>query len=394
MDRPLNILYIDSGPVYDQTSNSGIERKKLAQINELKKIGNVTRLNYDLEVKSDFFKKFLRRVPFFLNSIFYTNLEEYITDVNIVYFRRNLIDGYVIRLLERIKNKNTNSLIFLELPTYPYDNELSGLPNFPLLVKEKWNRRKLYKYVDRVVLVSSRENIVFRMSTITTINGIDFNSIKVRKIQSSKPNEIHTIIVGNFTFYHGIDRIINGIINYYTIKENKKNKIHVHIIGSGKDINSHKERCKKAKVEEYVHFYGSLSFKEVNEIYDKVSIGINSLGRHRIRGLKIDASIKSHEYGAKGLPVVTEEGIPIDYIPKDYPYVLTVPADDSPLDFNSIVNFHNRIYENSDPQEVALRIREIAENKCGAEEMMRPVLDYYREYVKEVNDESICLSAT
>jgi hypothetical protein len=36
MSTSLNITYIDFGPAYGQNGNSGIERKKLAQINELR----------------------------------------------------------------------------------------------------------------------------------------------------------------------------------------------------------------------------------------------------------------------------------------------------------------------------------------------------------------------
>jgi hypothetical protein len=294
----------------------------------------------------------------------------------------------MIRLLDEVRKKNPKATILFEIPTFPYDKEMKGVYNYPLLLKEKWNRKKLYRFVDRIVLVTSKESNIFGIPTIQSLNGIDFSATTLRKICPIKDNEIHAIIVGNFSFYHGIDRIIEGIITYYNSSINQKPDIYIHIVGSGKEIKAYQEKCKKEKIDKYVIFYGSLSFEDVNRVYDKVSIAINSIARHRVTGTKYDSSIKSREYGAKGLPVITEEGIPIDYLPDDYPYVMNVPSDDSPVDFTSVVKFHESIYGCRSPQEIAHEIREIAEDRCSSEVMMSPVLDYIKREKTICDDET------
>lgn len=378
MIATLKIVYIDFGIVYESNSNSGIERKKLSQIIELEKIGSVKRLTFSPQGKNGILRKLSRRLPFFPSMFPYTINNNVISDIDVVYLRRACIDSFMIRLLNQIRKINPKVIILFEIPTFPYDKEIRGINNYPLLLKEKWNRKKLYKFVDRIVLVTSKENKIFGIPTIQSLNGIDFCTIALRKINHFDYNEIHAIIVGNFTFYHGIDRIIEGMINYCNSSIKQKPEVYIHIVGSGKEIEAYQEECKKAKIDKYVVFYGSLCIQDVNRVYDKVSIAINSIARHRVTGTNIDSSIKSREYGAKGLPVVTEEGIPIDYLPRDYPYVLTIPADDSPLDVFSIINFHRSIYENKNPEIVAQEIRSIAENRCSSEAMMRPILEYIK----------------
>ncbi|WP_321300397.1 hypothetical protein [uncultured Sphaerochaeta sp.] len=383
MITKLNITYIDFGPAYGQNSNSGIERKKLAQIKELSKLGNVKRLAYSPKGKRGVFKEATRMLPFAPSMFYFKYCPEKLDGVDIVYYRKAYIDRYAIKLLREIKRRNPKCIILFEIPTYPYDKEKSGLIRIPLMLKEKWNRRKLHKFVDRIVLVTSKEKEVFRIPTITSLNGIDFDYNTIRKIKAVDTEEVHAIMIGNFTFYHGIDRIIDGLITYYSNHFPDQKDFIVHIVGSGVGVKGYLEKCANAHLEEKIIFHGSLPFEEVNKVYDEVSIAINSIGRHRVTGTKFDSSIKSREYGAKGLPVVTEAGIPIDYLPDDYPFVLHVPADESPLDIESVMRFHERVYKDTSPQEIARKIRSIAESRCNAEAMMKPVLDYCEECFKE-----------
>jgi hypothetical protein len=376
MSTSLNITYIDFGPAYGQNGNSGIERKKLAQINELSKLGDVKRLTYSPKGKRGVLKEASRMLPFAPSMFYFKYCPEKLDGVDIVYYRKAYIDRYAIKLLREIKRKNPKCIILFEIPTYPYDKEKSGFIRMPLMLKEKWNRRKLYKFVDRIVLVTSKEKEVFRIPTITSLNGIDFNYITIRNIKGLDAGEVHAIMIGNFTFYHGIDRIIDGLIKYYSNPFPGQKDFILHIVGSGVGVKGYLEKCANAHLEEKIIFHGSLPLEEVNKVYDEVSIAINSIGRHRVTGTNVDSSIKSREYGAKGLPVVTEAGIPIDYLPDDYPFVLHIPADESPLDIESVIRFHDRVYKNTSPQAVAYGIRLIAESRCNSEAMMKPVLDY------------------
>ena len=61
------------------------------------------------------------------------------------------------------------------------------------------------------------------------------------------------------------------------------------------------------------------------------------MARHRSNITKIK-TLKNREYAARGLGFVYSE---IDDDFETMPYIIKAPADDSPLDINSIVDFYN-----------------------------------------------------
>ncbi len=142
MITKLNITYIDFGPAYGQNSNSGIERKKLAQIKELSKLGVVKRLTYSPKGKRGVLKEASRMLPLAPSMFYFKYCPEKLDGVDIVYYRKAYIDRYAIKLLREIKRRNPKCIILFEIPTYPYDKEKSGFLRFPLLLKDRWNRKK------------------------------------------------------------------------------------------------------------------------------------------------------------------------------------------------------------------------------------------------------------
>lgn len=380
----LSIAYIDFGDRFDPNGTSGIERKKLAQIHELEKLGTVKRLAFNPKRKRTMLGNFSRLLPFFSSTFFFAYDVKQLDGLDVVYFRKpSYIDRYTIKLLKDIKKQNPKCLILFEIPTYPYDKEKVGVIKYPLLVKDRWNRRMLQKYVDRIVLVTSKERTIFNIPSICTMNGIDFENTLLREVSPIEQKSIHAIIIANFEFWHGLDRIIGGLTQYYSAWNEEKPKFTLHIVGDGPGIEKIKQQCKENGIEKYVLLHGSLSFTEINKVYNQVSLAINSIGRHRITGTRIDSSIKSREYAAKGLPIITERGIPIDYVPENYPYVLEIPADESLLDIESIIAFHDRIYTGNNPVVIADDIRAFAKDRCSSEAMMRPVLTYVREILSK-----------
>jgi hypothetical protein len=384
MKTNLSIAYIDFGDRFDPNGTSGIERKKLSQIFELEKLGEVKRFAFSPKRKKSLLGNVSRTLPFFPSTFFFTYDEKQFAGLDVVYFRKPAyIDRYTIKLLKDIKKQSPKCLILFEIPTYPYDKEKTGLGKYPLLEKDRWNRRKLQKYVDRIVLVTSKERNIFNIPTICTMNGIDFENTLLREVSPIEQKSIHAIIIANFEFWHGLDRIIGGLIQYYSAWNEEKPKFTLHIVGDGPGIEKIKQQCKENGIEKYVLLHGSLSFTEITKVYNQVSLAINSIGRHRITGTRIDSSIKSREYAAKGLPIITEKGISIDYVPENYPYVLEIPADESLLDIESVIAFHDRIYTGNDPVVIADNIRTFAKDRCSSEAMMQPVLTYAREILSK-----------
>jgi len=376
MKTQLNTVYIDFGNPYANINNSGIERKKLAQIKELNKLGEVNRYTYTSRSKNRFLWNFLRRLPFFPSNLLYVVNIGSIINVDIVYIRRSLIDGFVINLLKKIRKKNPKSLILFEIPTYPYDQEMRGFFNYPLLLKEKWNRRKLYKYTNRIVLVASERSLIFKVPTLSILNGIDFSLTPLRKIKEINDNSVHGIIVGNFAYWHGLDRLIGGIKAYYKNSYYERNFV-LHVVGPTNKVITMDREIEQLVKGGHLYFYGRLSFHDLEKIYDKVTIAFETFGLHRRSLGQISSSIKSREYGAKGLPIVSSSKI--DYIPQNYPFFLQVPEDDSPVNIQEVLGFYDRIYL-GDKEKIAFKIREFAKDRCSSEAMMKPVLEFCQNY--------------
>jgi hypothetical protein len=127
----------------------------------------------------------------------------------------------------------------------------------------------------------------------------------------------------------------------------------------------------------HVKIYGKLGLNDVEDVYNKVSLSFEAFGVHRRSLSQISSSIKSREYGAKGLPIIS--GCQIDYMPEEYPYFYRVKEDETPVDIGSVIEFHDRIYATG-YEEVAKEIREFTQTRCSSEAMMKPVLDYCLEY--------------
>ena len=108
-------------------------------------------------------------------------------------------------------------------------------------------------------------------------------------------------------------------------------------------------------------------------IYRECTVGLDVLGGHR-KDYPISSSLKSREYGAYGLSVLTSS--PIDYLPSDCPYQFVMPYDDSPVDFEAFLAAYHRLYDGKDPNAVAAEIRDFAQARCDMSITMKPVADW------------------
>lgn len=375
MNVPKQIVYIDFGEAHAGEGSSGIERKKQAQIKELGKLGEVRRLTFSPKKKRGFFGNFSRMLPFSPSMFFIQIDEESLKNIDIVYFRKPAyIDRYTIKLLKLIRKLNPKCLILFELPTYPYDKEKRGAVKYPLLLKDRWNRKKLHRYVNRIVLVVSTEPVVFEVPTITIFNGIDFSKIQQREIIDTG-DDIHAVIVGNFEFWHGLDRLIDGMKEYYRNTANTR-KFILHVVGPTERVIDAGDREIIDLVNQGVlYLYGKLPLHEVEVVYDKVSLAFSSLGIHRIGINSVNSSVKSREYSAKGLPIISDSKI--DFIPDGYKYFLKIPADNSAIRIQGIITFHDAVYSKQSSI-IATEIRTFAQAHCSSSAMMKPVLEYCR----------------
>lgn len=298
---------------------------------------------------------------------------------DVLYIRYSSADMEFLKFLEKSKKNNRAIKIILELPTYPFDRELAGkgikiLIKKYLLYKDKFFQGYLRKYVD-VITTFSEHKEIFGIPTIKIVNGIDFDEVTILKrdaLQVATDSVIHCIAVSSMSFWHGYDRIIEGLINYY--KTSKTYDIYLHIVGDGPELSKYKENVAKNHLEKKIIFYGLKTGEQLDEIYNLCDIALESLGRHR-SGIYLSSSLKSREYAAKGLPIVSS--CQIDVFPFDsYPYIKQVDENDMPINVEEIINFYKDIYSNKDKETVHRQIRNTARNYCDMDITIEPIINY------------------
>lgn len=288
-----------------------------------------------------------------------------------VYSRYQLCDLYYLKILKLLKKHGAR--IIVEIPTYPYDEERpAGILWWGLYSMDKVLRCFLHNYADRILTYSDEENI-FSLPTIRTSNGVDLDSICEVSPKADPNGIINIIAVAGLAKWHGYDRFLRGLGEYYRANPKPDRIIHFHIAGDGPVRGQYEAIVKEYGIEEYVTFYGMLYGKKLDELYDKCQIGIENLGFHRCSVNKV-STIKSKEYAAKGIPFITSCDVDLF---KDEDFVLSFDPDESDIDINRVIAFNDRLYKGTDRQKTADRIREIAAKRASVHVTLKPVDDFF-----------------
>lgn len=274
-----------------------------------------------------------------------------------------------IKFLKKIKEKNIK--VIVEIPTYPYDKELvhkDMIRQIKYFIERKY-REKMRNYVDKIITFSNDDEI-FGIKTVKISNGIDPNEISIinKKIKRSI-NEINFIGVAGIAFWHGFDRFILSIVEYY--KNNPKEIVKFHIVGDGnkETVNALKNLVKENQLEDYVIFYGYKAGKKLDEIYNKSNIGVGSLGAYRKKIYKSSA-LKSREYCGKGIPFVLGE---LDDSFLECKFVYNVLNDNSLFSIKEIIEWYKNLNMTSE------EIRKYAENNLSWDIQMKKVIEGIKE---------------
>ena len=137
---------------------------------------------------------------------------------------------FLVRFFKQLKCAGIKAVT--EIPTYPYDKEFTGSSDWNMkldLWLDKLYRCKLYRQQNAVVTFSDAEDI-FGQRTIRISNGVDFDSIPLHQPSTiyDQSSAIHLIGVAEVHFWHGFDRLIAGIGEYY--KQGGKREVYFHIL--------------------------------------------------------------------------------------------------------------------------------------------------------------------
>ncbi|WP_172412923.1 glycosyltransferase [Leuconostoc lactis] len=299
------------------------------------------------------------------------------SDYDVEYYRRPRVsfDQGFIEFLEDRQKKNPNAIRLLEIPTFPYDQERSGIIGKTMLFKDRIWRKKLKKFFSAIVTYSDDKEI-FGLPTINVSNGINFNSIKIKRtrFRTIDDNKINLIAVASLEKWHGYDRVIHGMHNYYLNKNIESPEVNMYIVGSGKPKI---EKALHKLVDEYqlnshIFFTGKKMGKELDDLFEDSDIAIDSLGRHR-SNVFYNSSLKGKEYIARGLPSISGVRTELDN-ESNFPFYFRVPADETPVNIQEIVDFYYKIVLQE--TNVSKKIRDFGQTKFDMNTAVQPIIDY------------------
>ncbi|MFB0908786.1 MAG: hypothetical protein QMB03_11025 [Spirosomataceae bacterium] len=359
--------------------NSGIRKKVFAQVKALQRHG--------LEVDVVYFennKVFIvgdncnttfeanGKIQFlsFLYGGFLEKLD--VKSYRYVYIRHFLTNPLFLNLLSKFKKSNAGMKIFMEIPTYPYRFECADRP----LVKRLglWIDERCLpffkNYIDRIVTFSAEKEI-FGIPTILTDNGIDIEQFPMIPKAAFDGKTIHLFGLANVQKWHGYDRIIEGLKLYYS--ENPNVDVVFDIGGNGSEISRLKELVLLYGLTDKVVFHGFVSGEGLTALFEQTHVGVGSFGMHRIGVADGQTStLKAREYAARGLPIVL--GHQDRGFPGDFPYLLELPAVESPVNIQQIVDFYLNVQPSDYPQEM----NAYAEQRLTWFVNFKPVVNAYR----------------
>jgi len=370
--KGMKCLYWSSQNV---NNNDGVSNKIKAHIKSLQHLMFNTYLLYDV-CKGNNSIYYLNDSEFFVQSntrfihrlckiILFIKLYRFVkkTNVKLIYIRYGAdADFLLIKWLSKCKRDGCK--IMLEIPTYPYDGEFVNLTKKQIKYRrrEVYYRNKLKDCIDCIV-TTSNSNPIFGVKTINISNGIDIDTIPVSKA-IKMTDTVNLIAVAHIAFWHGFDRLIKGINNYYSNKPTIN--VNLTIVGGGHSdvIEELALMVKSYQLENHIELIGPKMGAELDAVFVGKHMAVGCLACHR-KGITEVKSLKNVEYATRGIPFMySENNTDFD----DAPYVLKVPADDSDIDINSIIDFLSK-YDLS-PQYVRNSVSHLSWN-CQFEKMIK-----------------------
>lgn len=137
-------------------------------------------------------------------------------EADVYYIRFSAGDFYFIRFLKQLRKNNPTAKIVMELSDYPTTcymtiSLLYKIVYFPLIIKDLIARKYYRKYINRIATLEPIKKI-YGIKTLSFRNGIDVESVKMKKACHSK--KIKIIAVAAMFNFHGYERLIEGIRQY------------------------------------------------------------------------------------------------------------------------------------------------------------------------------------
>jgi hypothetical protein len=204
---------------------------------------------------------------------------------------------------------------------------------------------------------------------VVITNGVKYQADLLHTPPPYSGAELHLfMLIGTGANWHGVDRLINGLKNY-------RGLVNIKIDLIGFYYAEDRELVKKLGLSEHIRFLDPMSGPALNSQLNNYHISLGTLALHR-KNLKEAAPLKVRESLMRGFPNI------IAYTDPDFEkrseinnYILNLPADDTPIKFETVVDFANRVLSGRDYPK---RISELAEPQISYEAKARETVEFIR----------------
>ena len=332
----------------------GITKKIHAQIKSLRKLGFlvtyssysddgaliidndeniVFKKKYPIDIKK--LNRYYRRFHLIKTVIQYLSTEQCSFDY--AYLRWHTYDRLFLRMLKTLKDRGAVNIV--EAHAYSPDFVPTSLISKYQVFMDNRYAKRAKDYVDLVAAMTTYKDI-WGIPTVQIENAIDLDDISPREYSPDLNGTVRLISVAIERNYHGIDRVLRGLHNYYKSAGAKR----IQFLLVGKYTQETIELVNSLGLRDICSFVGSKSGAELDRLYNHADIGVGALAHHRI-GMYEGSSLKTKEYFAKGLPFIY--GWKEPSFDDTYPYALRFELCEDPIDIRAVLDFFQHI-ENED----------------------------------------------
>ena len=196
-------------------------------------------------------------------------------------------------------------------------------------------------------------------------NGISLEEIPFKPSSVFNGKSLRLAFVSSqFSPWHGLDRLLEGLRSW----QGNSPRLTLHLIG--RLTPAQEATIQRMGLAEMVRIHGVLYGSDLDEVISSCHLAIGSLALHR-NGLREACVLKVREYTARGLPFVIAYDDPD--LPAGLPWVLKIPADESPVEIDALVNFAEDV---SKLPSLAKEMRAFAESKLSWTVKMKGLAEF------------------
>lgn len=201
-------------------------------------------------------------------------------------------------------------------------------------------------------------------------NGISLEGIQFKPPSVFNGKSLQLAFVSSqFAPWHGLDRLLKGL----RLWRSRSPSLILHLIG--RLTPAQETAIQRMGLDEMVRIHGVLYGSDLDEVISSCHLAIGSLALHRT-GLREACALKVREYAARGLPFVMSHDDPD--LPARLPWVLKIPADESPVEIDALVNFAKEVGKISS---FAKEMRAFAEARLSWTVKMKGLAKFVQDHI-------------